>query len=248
MSTNLRYPEINGKSTPEQLAQLKSYLYQLVGELNYALESVGTGGRGSYLVGKSGAPIISVPQSGSPSALETFNGIKALIIKSADIVNAYYDEINRRLEGIYVAESDFGTYAQETSQLITETATGIRQDFSNSQTIISNELGSLSVQVQDVQAYIKTGLIGEDDNGIPLYGVEIRQKTNFNGQEIYNKCARFTADRLSFYDQNGDEAAYISDKKLYITEVNVLGDFTHGGFIDEIQSDGSIVTRWAGGN
>lgn len=37
MSVNIRYPNITGNSEKEQMAQVKSYLYQLVGQLNYAL-------------------------------------------------------------------------------------------------------------------------------------------------------------------------------------------------------------------
>ena len=41
---NIRYPNITGASEREQLAQIRSYLRQLVDELNYALPSIGTGG------------------------------------------------------------------------------------------------------------------------------------------------------------------------------------------------------------
>lgn len=35
--TNIRYPNITGKTEAEQLAQMKSYLIQLVDQLNWAL-------------------------------------------------------------------------------------------------------------------------------------------------------------------------------------------------------------------
>ena len=37
---HLRLPNITGKSEQEQLQQLKSYLYQLVQELNWAFETL----------------------------------------------------------------------------------------------------------------------------------------------------------------------------------------------------------------
>ena len=43
MSVNLRYPNISGLTEKEQLVQIKSYLHQLVEELNYALPTLGTG-------------------------------------------------------------------------------------------------------------------------------------------------------------------------------------------------------------
>ena len=79
-----------------------------------------------------------VSESQSPKA--RFSSLKALIIKSADIVDAYYEEINRRLSGQYLAISDFGSYRQETEQVITENAQGITRVFSDVQTI-STSLG-----------------------------------------------------------------------------------------------------------
>ena len=85
-----------------------------------------------------------------------------------------------------------------------------------------------------------------DDEGIPVYGMEVGQRTEIDGEEVFDKFARFTSDRLSFYDQNDNEVAYISDRKLYITHVEVKGTFRMGGFVDSTLSDGSIVTKWVG--
>lgn len=41
MSINFRYPNITGISEKEQLAQIKSYLHQLVEQLNYAFSTIG---------------------------------------------------------------------------------------------------------------------------------------------------------------------------------------------------------------
>lgn len=45
--TNLRFPNINAGTEREQLAQIKSYLHQLVGELNWALNSRDSGNAAS---------------------------------------------------------------------------------------------------------------------------------------------------------------------------------------------------------
>ena len=42
MSVKIRYPNITGGSEREQLAQIKSFLYQLVDQLNYALSTLDT--------------------------------------------------------------------------------------------------------------------------------------------------------------------------------------------------------------
>ena len=40
--------------------------------------------------------------------ISNFNSIKGLIIKSADIVDAYYEETSYRMQSAYVAQSAFG--------------------------------------------------------------------------------------------------------------------------------------------
>lgn len=44
MSVNIRFPNITANNEKEQIAQIKSYLHQLVEQLNYALPNLGTGG------------------------------------------------------------------------------------------------------------------------------------------------------------------------------------------------------------
>ena len=238
----IRYPNITGTTDAQKLEQMKSYLYQIVGELNYQLEQ-GSTSNSSYA---STANEAAKPQK-KTDPVSTFNDIKALIIKSADIVNAYYQEISARLEGVYVAESDFGIYAEQTSADIEASSKAIEQFYTDLQQVISDIEGVASSQIE-VSAHINSGLLYYAADGTPVYGVEIGQKTEVDGQEVFNKFARFTADKLSFYDQNGNEVADISDRKLYITHIEVIGSFSQGGFVDTTLADGSIVTRWMRGD
>ena len=61
-------------------------------------------------------------------------------------------------------------------------------------------------------------------------GIEIGQTTDVNGVQKFNKFARFTADRLSFYDANSIEVAYISDYKLVITQAHIKGTLEMGSY------------------
>ena len=226
---NIRLPQITNGTQAQQMQQVKSYLYQLVEQLNISSEQ--NESQTQQLVQQT---IAQAAQKTSPQ--ETFSSIKSLIIKSADIVNAYYDEINRKLEGIYVAEANFPSgsaqFVEETSQSITETSTRIDQMFENMQEIIS-DLEGVQDYMLEVNAYIRSGLLYEDEAGTPVYGLEIGQKNTVNGEEVFNKFARFTASKLSFYDQNDTEVAYISDYKLYITNAQVTGSLRIGDFTIE---------------
>lgn len=241
MRTDLRYPNINGKTTHEQMEQTRRYLHQLVDQLNFALQSVGSGSAVPATVIKDGS--VSKAENEN-NAVATFNDIKALIIKSADIVNAYYDEINTRLEGVYVAESDFGSFAQQTTQDIRANSTSLQQLYSNIQAIIT-DIDNLEHSLIESNAYINSGLLYYDtSSGVPVYGLEIGQRNTIDGVEVFNKYAQFTADRLSFFDSNGFEVAYISDRKLYITTVQITGELIRGALVDIVQSDKTIVTKW----
>lgn len=240
MSMNIRLPNITGRTEAEQLMQVKSYLHQLVGQLNWALSTIESG--------NSNTTVIQTASKGSVTKEDlttSYNELKSLIIKSANTVAAYSEAAEERYESLYVAHSDFGTYTEEASQLIKKNSTSIEQFFENMQEIIT-DLESMEHSLIEVSANIKPGLLYYDDSGVPVYGLEIGQRTKLDGEEVFDKFARFTSDRLSFYDQNDNEVAYISDRKIYITHVEVKGTFRMGGFEDTVQADGSIVTKWVG--
>lgn len=234
----LRYPVTNGAGS---IAQIQSFLHQLIDELNFALENIETQASDAKTIAASAA---SVPEE--KKAQTSFNAIKSLIIKSADIVDAYYEEINKRLEGLYVAQSDYGTFVEQTTQDINATSIGIFELYTNLQQIIT-DIEGMEHTLIEVNAHINSGLLGHDDSGIPIYGLEIGQRSEVDGEEVFNKYARFTADKLAFFDSNGIEVAYVSDKKLYITHVEITGSLTLGGFVDTVLSDKSVVTRWVVG-
>ena len=243
MIIDFRFPNITAKDEAGQLLQMKSYLHQLVQDLNYAMKTVEGGSSGAVAYqNKAGA----AGGSEEAKAQATFNSIKSLIIKSADIVNAYYETINARLKGLYVAESDFGIFAEQTNLELENNSTAIAQQYENIQQILS-EIEGFENALIEVNAHIKSGLLYYGDDGSPVYGLEIGQRTEIDGVETFNKYARFTSEKLSFYDSNDNEVAYISDKKLYITHVEITGSFSFGGFVDNVIT-GGVITRWVGGD
>lgn len=244
MAFDLRLPNITGSTEREQLAQVKSYLYQLTEQLQWAINNVSSA-PASYVVSQA-------PRSGASSSQATpfdaevaFADLKPLIIKSADIVEAYYEVISKTLEGKYVARSDFGDFKQVTSQNILQSSTATTLIFESVQTI-EGAVDKLDKKLLETEGYVKTGIIDQDNEGFDIIGVEIRQKNSADGEDGYTKIARFTSDRLSFYDQNGFEVGYISDYKLYITDLEVLSSIKHGGFQKTILANGDVVTKWVG--
>lgn len=312
---DIRQPNITAQNTQEQVFQMRSYLYQLSQQLQWAFNTVSLGESGGN-VGAS-LPQIQVTGGGQVDAAATFAAIKGLIIKSADIVNAYYDSISQKLDGQYVAQSEFGEYREETSNLIQGNSTNISQLYTNNRTILLNvealqgntqnlsgrvdqldadakgasgrldnleaNTGGLSDTVEKLEkdaqgvagsveklqkdtqsvtetvnglvaatvatnAYIRTGLLYETDAGVPVYGLEVGQTNNVNGENVFSKFARFSADRLSFYDRNDTEVAYISDYKLYINTAEITGSLQFGSkFKVAYQAGAGLVFKWMGG-
>lgn len=244
MGIELRMPSITGTER-EQLSQIRSYLYQFIPQLEWALNHIDSTAITSKVEPQ--APKGTTHQTSSIDAEVAFNALKPLIIKSADIVQAYYEEISSRFEGSYVAESDFGTFVEQTEQEISQSSTDIEQLFTDLQQIIT-DIENLNFTLAEVNAHIKSGLLYYDGEGIPVYGLEIGQKNTVDGEEVFNKFARFTADRLSFYDQNDSEVAYISDYKLYIRNAEITSSLKIGGFVDIVLAGGDVVTKWVGGD
>jgi hypothetical protein len=106
-----------------------------------------------------------------------------------------------------------------------------------------NGIDRLDATIIATEAYIKSGELYEE-GGIPVYGVEVGQENTVNGVKVFRRFARFISNKLSFYDQNDTEVAYISDYKLYITNAEITGTLKLGSFI--VDSSRGFTIKWAG--
>lgn len=248
MKIDIRLPNINGKTDSEQLAQIKSYLYQFAGQLQWAMNTLETGN--SNVAEQSAKQSAAKSTSENASPASTFNQIKSLIIKSADIVNAYYDEITTLINknNLYEAYSDFGTFVEKTNNTLYGDGSGLTQSIENIQQIF-DENGNIKAE-RLVNGNIFSGVLKYAYDGEAIVGIRVGQTTQITNvetgetEETFKAYAEFTANRLSFFDSNGTEVAWISDKKLYITNIQVTGSFTMSSFVDTVLADGSIVTKW----
>lgn len=206
---DIRLPELSGGSEAEQLQSLQRYLYRLAEQLQFAFNAVTRE--------QENQQAISAPEK---TPAQTFASIKSLIVKSADVVEAVAEQTERKLEGSYVAQSEFGSFRQETQQHLTETDRELEQRFRNLQEI-SSTIEQVQSTLLEVNAYIRTGLLYQSEEGSPIYGVEIGQQDFVDGALCFRKFARLTSDRLSFYDSNDTEVAYISDYQLHVTGAQI---------------------------
>ena len=88
MSVNIRYPNITSSSEREQIAQIKSYLIQLVDQLNYALPLTGRSGETYEVQGEQ----------------MSYYDLRSLIIQQMQEVQTAVDELSKK----FVKNSGWG--------------------------------------------------------------------------------------------------------------------------------------------
>lgn len=257
---NIRLPNITAQTDKGQLEQIRSYLYQFAQELNWALGNIDNKADEA----KKKVEATQEQKDAVEQAQATFAEVKSLIIKSADIVNAYYEEISYRLDGMYVAESDFGAYKQETSAILEANSESVQLLFENNQTItedvdnIGENLDSINGVVKTdgtgttilgSEAWVKIGVLDYEQSGFPIYGMEIGQVNTQNGEQESKRFAQYRSDGVHLYDQNGIEVAVIANYKLKITNAEMItatitGGMTLGGY--EISTANGLTFKWKG--
>lgn len=234
---DIRMPNITATTPQGQMEQVRSYLFQMVQQLNFSLKAVEDKALEAQTTAEGSA------KNEVQQAQSTFNSIKGLIIKSADIVNAYTEVISHQLEGQYVAKSDFGTFLNTTIADIQADSEAIEQKYGNFQEI----LDALGERVSEIaaNAYIRSGLLDYSDDGHGIYGIEIGQTDTEDGVVTFNRYSRFTSDGLSFFDNNGIETAYIKNSTLYITNAVVKGTLQVGKYV--LDPTYGLALLWMGG-
>ena len=171
---DIRLPNINAQTEAGQIAQMRSYLYQFAEQLKWALNTIETNPNGENVELKDAVGNV-LAKTEEAKAQETFNSIKDLIIKSADIVEAYSEEIDNLLDlnGRYVAQSEFGTYKKDTNQTISANSEGVTQSL----TKVENIDGRLRKQEGSIRyGNVKTYLT-EDGETI---GIEVGEIDTIN--------------------------------------------------------------------
>lgn len=248
MGVDLRLPNITATTTEGQISQMRSYIMQLAEQLNWAFNSISNGETmSSYKEAQA-----SSVDSQEKTAQNTFSDIKALIIKSADIVEAYYKEFGVLLEseGKYLAVSDFGTYYEESSKTLVDKYDSIEEQYKNLQAVVDS-MGELVGEIS-TNALIKSGLlkrvtIGEVD-GVPLYGIEVGQtvEDEKTGEVIYNKLAQLSSDGLELYSDPSSSVptAIFKHNTMYIPNAEISETLKIGGY--RIKTSNGLSFKWEG--
>lgn len=240
-------------SLQEQVTQQYVYLLQMAQQLNLALgqlEGMGGGGTGFASAARQAAG--RTGSSGREKADEQYETLRSMIIKTAAQVEKTTQELTAQLKENYVATSDFGQYIATLSAYLEANPEALTQYYSFVSDLKANVEAvdaAFSHYKVDTEGYIRTGIVYYE-GAVPVYGVAVGQGLTcreVDGEKVVDQSnfrAVFTATRLSFW-QDATEVAYVSNNRLYITNITVLGGIGIGKWSIGTAEDG-LVFRWIG--
>ena len=256
MSFRVETPPALRGAPEQQIALMSSYLYRLAEMLNVALNNLNEGGYTSATEVQ--AVRTKAKGEAADATVASYNELRGLINNTSIYVHTELDRLSTELERQYVAISnDWGTFQENISSSIEATAEGIVQSYGYDAEIqtLHEEAAGFSAYKISTEGYIRQGFIDYDENNIPIVGIAIGQgltstKVTINGVE-YQKidstasCAFYTATKVSFRI-NGQEVAYVSNRKLYIGDVEITGSVVLGGKW-MISTTSGLSIKWIGG-
>jgi hypothetical protein len=257
---DLRQPNITGNDH-EMLLALKSYLFQLREQLQYAFDDLSAHGVGGSESGGTAMNVVQQTvvqnQGGSvttQSPLELFNSIKSYIITSGEVVDAYYNKIDAMIleSKRYVAESDFGTYKQEVQKDIAVVDGKLQLTDTKVEQIEGTfSTGEKYAEVISTQGYARIGFIGDSgtttDTADDEYGMEIG--TIVGEEKKHTGFAKFSTQEIALYDTNvaSDakpiKAMWITRNTSNCNNFDAKLSIKLGQFKDEVDKNGDIVTK-----
>ena len=249
----LNTPPMLRGSGQEQLTQMRSYLYRLAEQLNGALNAIEADSLTEEAKATLGSGAVeSAAQQVREDMGKTSSVLKDLIIKTADTVQRRMDQLSAKLTGEYVAASEFGTYVERLNAYLEanpEALTQYYSFFADLQASTETVSAAFEQYRLETEGYIRTGIVCYD-GAVPQYGVAVGQNLicrEVDGETVVEQNdfrATFTASKLSFW-QDASEVAYVSNNRLYITNITVLEGMSIGEW--EISSENGLVIRWMGG-
>lgn len=238
------------------LQQMHSFLFRLTEQLNKALDE--TDRRIEQTEQATGIKASPKGSSGPQSGMvQQYNDLKSLIIKTANTVRSEMDIVEAQLRREYIAKSEWGVYEESLQADFEATAAGVVESYG-----YESRLDSLDDRAADFDSYrietagyIKRGIIGYDENNVPIIGIAIGQDLKSTtvtiGGEVYEEIdmtrslATYTANKVTFW-QNGVEVAWFSNSELVCTALKIADKIILGD-VWEISRSNGFAVKWIGG-
>ena len=266
MGIKIETPKQFSGTEKEQILQVYSYLFRLSENLNIALNNLTADNFESAtrlkLIANTGGGT-SLDENSQANLAHNYRELKSLIVNTAEIIRSEMDKIETELNSSYEAiSSEWGTYQENITNVIEATAMGILQSYNYDAKLetMRQEMAGFSEYQITTEGFIRQGFIDYDENNIPIIGIAVGQgltttKVVLEDGTVYEKidknqnCAFYTANKLSFR-VNGQEVAYLSNRKLYIYDVEINGTIVLKGVwaVDVDDENLDFEIDWIGGD
>lgn len=228
---NLRLPTLDGVNDSAKILKIQEYLYELERQLNFALLDLE---RGKATVVP--ANTTSATSKSDTDAADLFETLKPYIIKNAEIIRSYSEELRETFKGEYVAVTDYAEYVKNTDAEFKKTSENITQTYERVETIYGAfEPGDDIAIVKTTNAVITTGFLGEV-NGNAQYGMQI---TTVADNKVF-ASAKFLSTGVIIYDENGRESLTITDQTINVKNISITKSLVLGGFRTIVE--GAVIT------
>lgn len=221
---------------------LYSYLFQLAEQLNVAFDNVDAqGGGAAYRAMQLAGGAVNGEVDASTT--EAYQNLKALIIKTAtqvtsDIRKKYID-----LAQGYLAQSEYGTYAEYLQAQIELGADGVIANWDQTN-MITTSVADFNEYIAQSDVYMQIGIVHENENGTVEAGVVVGknfQKVTIDGVETITSKDVYmllTAEQISFWQDGVKRSSFSLEdffvNKAYIDEVetSLISSETFGEELD----------------
>lgn len=166
------YPPILTGSPERQIAQLRDYL------VRRARQERGGESLSVSLPAASSASAASSSASASASSQEQYDRLRALIVKTADLVEEHVDRVDRELHADYLAVSDFGRYREDAALRMEATARGVVESFGLEERLetMSQDLGRATQALRSLRGEIRRGYLDLPNGGGRIFGIAVAER------------------------------------------------------------------------
>ena len=251
----IRLPNINGASDAAKIQQIVDYLFQTARQLNMNLTAMddnankgGTKTTTDKVTGKMTKSSSGSAAASSRNAEDNFYSNRDIIIKTADIIEECADVIEQRLNGHYLAISNFDAYQEDTEAVFKATSEKATDAFNSIQKIVNAD--GYVKELRNNNFYITTGWLDDNNSigGIQLGATKAVQEPDDSGNIVTKivdqSIARLTTNELIFFDSQGNRVTWFGINEVNMSNVNIKGRLDVGGY--RLDSSNGLAFKWVG--
>ena len=249
-----------GRGTAEQqLAELRDYLVRMTRDLDRI------GASETVIEQAANKAAAKNQQQTIRDIRDRAETLKALIIKNANEIREYTDSKVEEYNGLYVAQSDFGSYYEVIERNVQDTARGTIESYNfssaieNAQNAANEAQAALTEYQTELNGQIRRGVMEDPVTHENHLGIAIAENLQFTGETVTDEGKVYykldSGQTLGLYTStgwqfwvNGQLCGYFSseDNMLHVAQI-IVDDRLRFGTGWDISTTGGFGLRYIGG-